>query len=87
MSQHHSSKFLFKTTSRHPRSLAIGRSLANRAALHFQAAGYDVHLHDHVLEFTENLPDGDALDRVYRSLSVNRFVLMGIDPEKNRLAF
>ncbi len=87
MSKQHNAHFLFKTGSRHPHSLAVGRSLAHRAALHFQSSGYDVHVHDHILEFTDNLPDGDALDRVYRSLSVNRFVLMGVDPEKNRLAF
>lgn len=80
-------RFLFNTEARHPKSLAIGRSLAQRAKLHFKAQGYDVHLHDHVLEFGENLPDGDTLDRVYRSLSTNRFVLMDIDSENNRLAF
>ena len=42
-------RFLFNTEARHPRSLAIGRSLAQRAKFHFKAQGYDVHLHDHVL--------------------------------------
>lgn len=80
-------RFLFNTEARHPSSLAVGRSLAHRAQMRFQAAGYDVHLHDHILEFTNNLPDGDVLDRVYRSLSTNRLVLMGVDPERNRVAF
>ena len=80
-------KFLFNTQARHPKSLAVGRSLAKRAHTEFRSAGYDVHQHDHILEFSSSLPDGDTLDRVYRSLSINQVVLMSIDPEKNQVAF
>lgn len=79
--------YLFRSAARHPQSLQLGQRLAKQAQRHLRANGYDSHVHGNIVQFQDEFPDEHSLHTMYRQLSTNKLVLMGVDEPNQRIAF